>query len=135
MWDVPQQEGLTVYFIIVTLSCLVGQLLPTAVSALLPIVLLPLVGLLGADHVAAEYMSEKVLMSSLLFIIAIVSDETTVFQRLCLRAIGRHSLRMQPLFFLLQLSALMLSTLVPSSIIVIFYTVVIERFVATVEEE
>ncbi|CAN7974688.1 unnamed protein product, partial [Ixodes persulcatus] len=74
-------------------------------------------------------------MSSLLFIIAIVSDETTVFQRLCLRAIGQHSLRMQPLFFLLQLSALMLSTLVPSSIIVIFYTVVIERFVATVEEE
>lgn len=74
-------------------------------------------------------------MASLIFIIAIVCDETTVFQHLCLGVLSRYSLRMQPLFFLLQLSALTLSVFVPSAITVIFYTVVIERFVATVERE
>ncbi|KAK8783910.1 hypothetical protein V5799_009725 [Amblyomma americanum] len=92
---------------------------------LMPIYLLPL---LVGDKT-------EVLVPSLLFAIAIVGDETTVFFRLCLFALERYALRMQPLFLYMQSLVLALSLILPSTIIMIFGTVFIDRFVSTVHDE
>ncbi|XP_049270646.1 uncharacterized protein LOC119390195 [Rhipicephalus sanguineus] len=76
-----------------------------------------------------------VLMAFLLFAIAILGDETTVFFRLCLYALQRYALRMQPLFLYLQFLVFALSLLLPSNLIVVFSTVFIDRFVTTVHNE
>lgn len=71
----------------------------------------------------------------LLFLILIIGDETTVFLRFCLNTLDRYSLRSQPLFLFVQLSTLALSVLLPSAVTVVFWTFLIDRFVAAVEGE
>ncbi|KAH7958523.1 hypothetical protein HPB49_002131 [Dermacentor silvarum] len=80
----------------------------------------------GKPHVLAAF---------LLFAIAILGDETTVFFRLCLYTLQRFALRMQPLFLYLQFLVFALSLLLPSNLIVVFSTVFIDRFVTTVHNE
>ncbi|KAH7957151.1 hypothetical protein HPB52_015669 [Rhipicephalus sanguineus] len=128
-------EGVGIYCVLVTLACLTGGLLPPAVAAMLPLVILPVAGILPADQLAAEFLGPRVLAVWLLFAIAIVCDETTVVARACLYALRRFALRMQPLFLSLQLVVLLLSLFLPSSFIVVLGTVFIERFVAVVQRE
>ncbi|KAK8767941.1 hypothetical protein V5799_005274 [Amblyomma americanum] len=54
---------------------------------------------------------------------------------MCLYALQRYALRIQPLFLSVQLMVLVLSLFLPSSFIVIFSTVLIERFITTVQKE
>ncbi|KAH7960950.1 hypothetical protein HPB49_025275 [Dermacentor silvarum] len=129
------KEGICIYCILLTVVGLVGRLLPPAVAAMLPIAILPLGGVYGADDLAAEYLGPSVLTASLLFAVAFLGDETTVFFRLCLHVIQRCALQMQPLFLNLQLVVLALSMLLPSTVIVVFSTVFIDRFVTTVHNE
>ncbi|XP_077534331.1 uncharacterized protein LOC144146242 [Haemaphysalis longicornis] len=129
------QDGICIYCTVLTLSALMWRLLPPPIAAVLPLVILPLGEVYGADQLAAQYCGPSVLTASLLFAVAIVGDETTVFLRLCLHALRRHSLRMQPLFLKLQLLVLVLSLLLPSTLLVVFSTVLVERFVATVHNE
>ncbi|XP_065298837.1 uncharacterized protein [Dermacentor albipictus] len=112
-----------------------GRLLPPAVAAMLPIAILPLGDVYDADDLAAEYLGPGVLTASVLFAVAFLGDETTVFFRLCLHVIQRCALRMQPLFLYLQLLVLTLSLLLPSTLIAIFSTVFIDRFITTVHNE
>ncbi|KAH6932471.1 hypothetical protein HPB50_006262 [Hyalomma asiaticum] len=128
-------EGVGIYCVLLTLACLTGGLLPPAVAAMVPLVILPLAGILTPDQVAAEFLGPRVLAAWLLFAIVIVGDETTVFARACLYALQRFALRMQPLFLSLQLVVLALSLFLPSSFIVVLCTVFIERFVAIVQRE
>ncbi|XP_077548372.1 uncharacterized protein LOC144161609 [Haemaphysalis longicornis] len=129
------KDGTCIYCVLLTLSGLMWRLLPPPIAAVLPLVILPLGEVYDADQLAAEYCGPSVLTASLLFAVAIVGDETTVFLRLCLHALRRHSLRMQPLFLQLQLLVLVLSLLLPSTLLVVFSTVLVERFVATVHSE
>ncbi|KAH7960887.1 hypothetical protein HPB49_024208 [Dermacentor silvarum] len=129
------KEGICIYCILLTVVGLMGRLLPPAVAAMLPIAILPLGGVFDADHLAAQYLGPSVLTASILFAVAFSGDETTVFFRLCLYVIQRCALRMQPLFLYLQLLVLTLSLLLPSTIIVVFSTVFIDRFVTTVHDE
>ncbi|KAH8041227.1 hypothetical protein HPB51_014375 [Rhipicephalus microplus] len=50
------KEGACVYCISLTMVGLMGRLLPPAVAAMLPIVILPLGNVCDADQLAAEYM-------------------------------------------------------------------------------
>ncbi|KAK8760099.1 hypothetical protein V5799_028634 [Amblyomma americanum] len=63
------------------------------------------------------------------------SDETTIFFRLCLYALERYALRMEPLFVGMQWLIFGLSLILPSTLIVVFSAVFIERFVTTVHSE
>ncbi|KAH7960631.1 hypothetical protein HPB49_021857 [Dermacentor silvarum] len=128
-------EGVGIYCVLLTLVFLTGRLLPPAVAAMLPLVILPLAGIFAVDQVAAEFLGPRVLAAWLLFAIAIVGDETTLFARACLYALQQFALRMQPLFLSLQLVVLALSLFLPSSFIVVFGTVLIERFFAVVQRE
>ncbi|KAL1440416.1 hypothetical protein MTO96_009457 [Rhipicephalus appendiculatus] len=128
-------EGVSIYCVLVTLVGLTGGLLPPAVAAMLPLVLMPMAGILPADQLAAEFLGPRVLAAWLLFAIAIVCDETTVVARACLYALRRFALRMQPLFLSLQLVVLALSLFLPSWFVVVLGTVFIERFVAVVQRE
>ncbi|KAK8760101.1 hypothetical protein V5799_028636 [Amblyomma americanum] len=76
-----------------------------------------------------------VLSASLLFALAIIGDETTIFFRLCLYALKQYALRMQPLFVGMHSIVLGLSLILPSTLVVIFSTVFIDRFVTTVSNE
>ncbi|KAH6934023.1 hypothetical protein HPB50_019490 [Hyalomma asiaticum] len=129
------RAGTSIYCTLLTLAGLMGRLLPATVAAMVPIVVLPLGGVSSADKLAAEYLGPHVLEAFLLFAIAILGDETTVFFRLCLYALQRYALRMQPLFLYLQFLVFALSLLLPSNLIVIFSTVFIDRFVTTVHNE
>ncbi|KAL1467047.1 hypothetical protein MTO96_005909 [Rhipicephalus appendiculatus] len=129
------KKGACIYCILLTVIGLMGRLLPPAVAAMLPIVILPLGGVSDADRLAAEYMGPRVLTASILFAAAFLGDETTVFFRLCLHVIQRCGVRLQPLYFYMQFLVLALSLLLPSSLIVIFSIVFIERFVTTVHNE
>ncbi|XP_077534340.1 uncharacterized protein LOC144146251 [Haemaphysalis longicornis] len=129
------KEGISVYCALLTLAGLLGYLLPPPIAAMLPVAILPLSDVYGADQLAAEYLGHPVLVASLVFIIAIVADDTTVFFRLCLYALQRHALRMQVLFLYLQTLVLALSTVLPSAVIVTFSRFFIERFVTTVNNE
>ncbi|KAH9363351.1 hypothetical protein HPB48_006457 [Haemaphysalis longicornis] len=115
------QEGVSVYCLLLTLAGLLGYLLPPPIAAMLPVAILPLSDVCGADQLAAEYLG--------------VSDETTVFFRLCLYALQRYALRMQVLFLYLQTLVLALSTVLPSAVIVPFSRVFVERFVTTIHNE
>ncbi|KAH7956080.1 hypothetical protein HPB52_005997 [Rhipicephalus sanguineus] len=130
-----QGEGACIYCILLTVVGLMGRMLPPAVAAMLPIVILPLGDVYDADQLATEYMGPHVLTASILFAVAFLGDETTVFFRLCLHVIQRWSVRLQPLYFYMQFLVLALSLLLPSNLIVIFSTVFIERFVTTVHNE
>ncbi|XP_065298838.1 uncharacterized protein [Dermacentor albipictus] len=129
------KEGTCIYCILLTVVGLMGRLLPPAVAAMLPIAILPLGDVYDADDLAAEYLGPGVLTASVLFAVAFLGDETTVFFRLCLHVIQRCALRMQPLFLYLQLLVLTLSLLLPSTLIAIFSTVFIDRFITTVHNE
>ncbi|XP_077534315.1 uncharacterized protein LOC144146225 [Haemaphysalis longicornis] len=129
------KEGVGIYCIVLTLAGLVGLLLPPPIAAMLPFTILPLGDVYGADELAAEYLELRILVACLMFAIAIVADETRVFYRFCLFTLERYALRMQPLFLYLQLLVLLLSTVLPSTLIVILSSVVIERFVSTVHKE
>ncbi|KAH9376659.1 hypothetical protein HPB48_005870 [Haemaphysalis longicornis] len=133
--DGAAQEGVGIYCIVLTLAGLVGLLLPPPIAAMLPFTILPLGDVYGADELAAEYLELRILVACLMFAIAIVADETRVFYRFCLFTLERYALRMQPLFLYLQLLVLLLSTVLPSTLIVILSSVVIERFVSTVHKE
>ncbi|XP_077534666.1 uncharacterized protein LOC144146602 [Haemaphysalis longicornis] len=126
------KDGICIYCILITLSGLMCHLIPPPIAAVLPIVILPLGEVYGADQMAPEYLGPSVLTASLLFAVGIVGDETTVFLRLCLHALRSHSLRMKPLFLKLQLLVLVLSLVLPGTLLVVFSTILIERFVATV---
>ncbi|KAK8768890.1 hypothetical protein V5799_014647 [Amblyomma americanum] len=76
-----------------------------------------------------------VLSAYLLFALAIIGDETTIFFRLCLYALKQYALRMQPLFVGMHSIVLGLSLILPSTLVVIFSTVFIDRFVTTVSNE
>lgn len=82
-----------------------------------------------------QFSQLRILVACLLFAIAIAADEARVFLRFCLFTLERNSLRIQPQFLYLQLLVLGLSTVVPSTLIVIFSSVFIERFVSTVHKE
>ncbi|KAL3191562.1 hypothetical protein MRX96_059661 [Rhipicephalus microplus] len=129
------KEGACVYCILLTVVGLMGRLLPPAVAAMLPIVILPLGNVCDADQLAAEYMGPRVLTASILFTTAFLGDETTMFFRLCLHIIQRCGVRLQPLYFYMQSLVLALSLLLPSNLILIFSIVFIERFVTTVHNE
>ncbi|XP_037513609.1 uncharacterized protein LOC119390127 [Rhipicephalus sanguineus] len=129
------KEGTSIYCILLTVLGLMGRLLPPAVAAMLPIVILPLGDIKSAEWLAPEYMGPRVLTASLLFTIAFLCDETTVFFRLSLHALRRYALRMQPLFLYTHLPVFALSLLLPSNLIVVFSTVFIDRFVTTVHNE
>ncbi|KAH9376643.1 hypothetical protein HPB48_005854 [Haemaphysalis longicornis] len=77
----------------------------------------------------------RVLEAWLLFAVAIVGDETTLFWRMCLHALQRCALHMQPLFLFVQLTVLVFSLFLPSSFIAVFGIVLIERFVVTTGKE
>ncbi|XP_065309174.1 uncharacterized protein [Dermacentor albipictus] len=128
-------EGVGIYCVLMTLVWLTGSLLPPAVAAFLPLVILPMAGIYAADQLAAEFIGPRVLAAWMMFAIAIVGDETSVFARACLHALQRFALRTQPLFLSLQLVVLALSLFLPSSLIVVFGTVLIERFFAIVQRE
>ncbi|KAH8039289.1 hypothetical protein HPB51_005535 [Rhipicephalus microplus] len=129
------KEGVSIYCVLVTLVCLTGGLLPPVVAAILPLVILPVAGILPADQLAAEFLGPRVLAAWLLFAIAIACDETTVVARACLYALRQFALRVQPLFLSLQLLVLALSLFLPSWFVVVLGTVFIERFVAVVQRE
>ncbi|KAL3191556.1 hypothetical protein MRX96_059656 [Rhipicephalus microplus] len=129
------KEGACVYCILLTVVGLTGRLLPPAIAAMLPIVILPLGNVCDADQLAAEYMGPRVLKASILFATAFLGDETTVFFHLCLHIIQRCGVRLQPLYFYMQFLVLALSLLLPSNLILIFTIVFIERFVTTVHNE
>ncbi|KAH7956077.1 hypothetical protein HPB52_005994 [Rhipicephalus sanguineus] len=133
--SITQDEGTSIYCILLTVLGLMGRLLPPAVAAMLPIVILPLGDIKSAEWLAPEYMGPRVLTASLLFTIAFLCDETTVFFRLSLHALRRYALRMQPLFLYTHLPVFALSLLLPSNLIVVFSTVFIDRFVTTVHNE
>ncbi|XP_075539776.1 uncharacterized protein LOC142574618 [Dermacentor variabilis] len=129
------KEGTCIYCVLLTVLCLTGRLLPPAVAAMLPIVILSVGGIYSAERLAAEYMGPRVLTASLLFAIAFLGDETTVFLRLSLHALRRYALRMQPLFLYMHLLVFALGLLLPSALVVVFSTVFIDRFVTTVHNE
>ncbi|XP_065298882.1 uncharacterized protein [Dermacentor albipictus] len=129
------RAGTAIYCVLLTVVGLMGRLIPATVAAVLPIVILPLGGVSTPDKLAAEYMGPHVLTAFLLFAIAILGDETTVFFRLCLYALQRYALRLQPLFLYLQFLVFALSLLLPSALVVVFSTVFIDRFVTTVHNE
>ncbi|XP_065305202.1 uncharacterized protein [Dermacentor albipictus] len=129
------KEGTCIYCILLTVVGLTGGLLPPAVAAVLPIAILPLGDVYDTDGLAAQYFGPHVLTASVLFALAFLGDETTVFFRLCLHVIQRCALRLRPLLLYLQLLVLVLSLLLPSTIIVIFSHVFIDRFVTTVHDE
>ncbi|KAL1467044.1 hypothetical protein MTO96_005906 [Rhipicephalus appendiculatus] len=129
------KEATGIYCILLTVLGLTGRLLPPAVAAMLPIVILPLGDIKSAEWLAPEYMGPCVLTASLLFAIAFLCDETTVFFRLSLHALRRYALRMQPLFLYTHILVFALSLLLPSNLIVVFSTVFIDRFVTTVRNE
>ncbi|KAH7959811.1 hypothetical protein HPB49_013972 [Dermacentor silvarum] len=113
------KEGTCIYCVLLTVLGLTGRLLPPAIAAMLPIVIL----------------SPRVLTASLLFAIAFMGDETSVFFRLSLHALRRYALRMQPLFLYMHLLVFALALLLPSALIAVFSTVFIDRFVTTVHNE
>ncbi|KAH8039443.1 hypothetical protein HPB51_007321 [Rhipicephalus microplus] len=129
------RAGTSVYCVLLTMAGLMGRLLPTAIAAMLPIVILPLGGISSVDKLAAEYLGPHVLTAFLLFAIVIVGDETTIFFRLCLYALERYALRLQPLFLCMQFLVFALSLLLPSNLIVVFSTVFVDRFFSTVHNE
>ncbi|XP_075744468.1 uncharacterized protein LOC142803242 isoform X2 [Rhipicephalus microplus] len=129
------RAGTSIYCVLLTMAGLMGRLLPMALAAMLPIVILPLGGISSVDKLAAEYLGPHVLTAFLLFAIVIMGDETTIFFRLCLYALERYALRMQPLFLCMQFLVFALSLLLPSNLIVVFSTVFVDRFFSTVHNE
>ncbi|KAK8774781.1 hypothetical protein V5799_010685 [Amblyomma americanum] len=103
------------------------------IELLMPVYLLPFV--FGDKVPSREQEWPRVLSVSLLFAVAIIGDETTIFFRLCLYALERYALRMQPLFVCMHLLVFALSLILPSTLIVVFSTVFIERFVTTIHDE
>ncbi|XP_077508370.1 uncharacterized protein LOC144119678 [Amblyomma americanum] len=129
------KSGTCIYCVLLTVVGLMGRLLPSPAAAMLPIVILPLGGVTGVDQLAAHYLGPRVLSASLLFALAFIGDETTIFFRLCLYALERYALRMEPLFVGMQWLIFGLSLILPSTLIVVFSAVFIERFVTTVHSE
>ncbi|XP_077508372.1 uncharacterized protein LOC144119679 [Amblyomma americanum] len=129
------KEGACIYCVLLTVAGLMGRLLPSPVAAMLPFVILPLAEVCSVDQLAADFLGPCVLSASLLFALAIIGDETTIFFRLCLYALKQYALRMQPLFVGMHSIVLGLSLILPSTLVVIFSTVFIDRFVTTVSNE
>ncbi|XP_064460187.1 uncharacterized protein LOC135370381 isoform X2 [Ornithodoros turicata] len=108
------KESACIYCISVTLVFLSGDLLPSTLAAFLPIVLLPVTGIMEPNELAAPYMNATVLSVTFFFILGIIGDETAAMEKL---------------------SALVLAAVAPSDVVAIFTTVVVERLTALIEEE
>ncbi|XP_064467346.1 sodium-dependent low-affinity dicarboxylate transporter 1-like isoform X3 [Ornithodoros turicata] len=123
------------YCILVTVLSMVGAHLPRAISAFFPVVLMPLSGVMAPDRLASSYIDANVLSASSLFIIVIIGDQSRVFSRIAMHALRTLGCNAHLLFSYLVLITFVSTFLLPSRIVVVIATMLVERTVASLEQD
>ncbi|CAN7989272.1 unnamed protein product [Ixodes hexagonus] len=125
----------TLFCILATVVSLASDIVPVSVTAFVPVILIQLTGLMEPDKLGSAFMNLEVLTASSLFVIVIVGDRTAVFSKAVLRVICAIGVDAPLLFAYLMTATFVCTFLVPSGIVVILSTVLVERFMATIEED
>ncbi|KAH7960249.1 hypothetical protein HPB49_018219 [Dermacentor silvarum] len=129
------KESKCFYCVLLMMSWWQVRAMPKPVLAFLPAVALPLLGIMGHDQVATNYLSVDVLTTVLLLWLVLVSDETSTVGRLSYALVGRFGSRAGPVLVLLTASTFVASLVLPQSVVTVFVTCLVERLCNFVREE
>lgn len=121
------KESKCFYCVLVMMSWWLLRAMPKPVLAFLPAIALPLLGIMGHEQIASNYLSMDVLTAALLLWLVLAGDDTATVGRLSCALVGRFGGRARPVLAILTAVTFLASLVLPQSLVAVLVTCLAER--------